>query len=151
MAASTTTPKGKYTESLTFSTLNCIYANYGKLAKPRLQAVKILRIFFTKETQFQNWMTDFHLWKLSITSKELCTLQVSASCLSLYLNCKTSPLYSRTLCGLPWWTNQPLYPIWHHFGRQDAFAFSTRSAYSMHAIHCELSGLEVHCLCIWFS
>ena len=36
MAASTTMPKGKYTESLTFSTLNCIYANYGKLGKPRL-------------------------------------------------------------------------------------------------------------------
>ena len=35
-AASTTTPKGKYTESLTFSTPNCIYANYGKLGKPSL-------------------------------------------------------------------------------------------------------------------
>ena len=37
MATSTTTPKGKYTESLTFSTSNCIYANYGKLGKPSLQ------------------------------------------------------------------------------------------------------------------
>jgi len=36
MAASTTMPKGKYTESLTFSTLNCIYANYGKLGKQSL-------------------------------------------------------------------------------------------------------------------
>src|ERR1700729_1373473 len=36
-AASTATPKGKYTESLTFSTPNCIYANYGKLGKPSLQ------------------------------------------------------------------------------------------------------------------
>jgi hypothetical protein len=36
MAASTTMPKGKYTESLTFSTPNCIYANYGKLGKPSL-------------------------------------------------------------------------------------------------------------------
>ena len=32
-AASTTMPKDKYTESLTFSTLNCIYVNYGKLGK----------------------------------------------------------------------------------------------------------------------
>ena len=150
-ATSTTTPKGKYTESLTFSTPNCIYANYGKLGKPCLQAVKILRIFLAKETQIWNWITDFYLWKLSITSKEFCTLQVSASCLALYLNSKTSPLYFRTLCGLPWWTNQSLYPIGHHFGGQYAFAFSTRSAYSMHAIPCELSGLEVHCLCIWFS
>ena len=38
MATSTTTPKGKYTESLTFSTPNCIYANYGKLGKPSLQS-----------------------------------------------------------------------------------------------------------------
>src|SRR5882724_7876045 len=36
-ATSTTTPKGKYTESLTFSTPNCIYADYGKLGKPSLQ------------------------------------------------------------------------------------------------------------------
>jgi len=36
-ATSTATPKGKYTESLTFSTPNCIYANYGKLGKPSLQ------------------------------------------------------------------------------------------------------------------
>ena len=36
MAASTTTPKGKYTESQTFSTPNCIYANYGKLSNPGL-------------------------------------------------------------------------------------------------------------------
>ena len=35
-AASTTTLKGKYTESLTFSTAKCIYANYGKLGKPSL-------------------------------------------------------------------------------------------------------------------
>ena len=28
--------KGKYTESLTFSTPNCIYADYGKLGKPSL-------------------------------------------------------------------------------------------------------------------
>jgi len=35
-AASTTMPKGKYTENLTFSTPNCIYANYGKLGKPSL-------------------------------------------------------------------------------------------------------------------
>ena len=35
-ATDTTTPKGKYTESLTFSTPNCIYANYGKLGKPSL-------------------------------------------------------------------------------------------------------------------
>ena len=33
MATDTTIPKGKYTESLTFSTLNCIYADYGKLGK----------------------------------------------------------------------------------------------------------------------
>ena len=32
----TTTLKGKYTESLTFSTPNCIYADYGKLGKPTL-------------------------------------------------------------------------------------------------------------------
>jgi hypothetical protein len=38
-ATSTTMPKGKYTESLTFSTPNCIYANYGKLGKPSLQMV----------------------------------------------------------------------------------------------------------------
>ena len=37
MATDTTTLKGKYTESLTFSTLNCIYADYGKLDKPSLQ------------------------------------------------------------------------------------------------------------------
>jgi hypothetical protein len=37
MATSTTTPKGKYTESLTFSTPNCIYANYVKLGKSSLQ------------------------------------------------------------------------------------------------------------------
>ena len=36
MATDTTTLKGKYTESLTFSTLNCIYADYGKLGKPSL-------------------------------------------------------------------------------------------------------------------
>ena len=36
MAASTTMPKGKYTESLTFGSPNCIYANYGKLGKPSL-------------------------------------------------------------------------------------------------------------------
>ena len=36
MATSTTMPKGKYTESLTFSTPNGIYANYGKLGKPSL-------------------------------------------------------------------------------------------------------------------
>ena len=35
-ATDTTTPKGKYTESLTFSTPNCIYANYGKLGKLHL-------------------------------------------------------------------------------------------------------------------
>jgi len=38
MAAGTTMPKGKYTASLTFSTPNCIYANYGKLGKPSLHA-----------------------------------------------------------------------------------------------------------------
>ena len=37
MATDTTTLKGKYTESLTFSTPNCIYADYGKLGKPSLQ------------------------------------------------------------------------------------------------------------------
>ena len=36
MATDTTTLKGKYTESLTFSTPNCIYADYGKLGKPSL-------------------------------------------------------------------------------------------------------------------
>src|ERR1700677_3521524 len=36
-AASTTMPKGKYTESLTFSTPNGIYANYGKLGMPSSQ------------------------------------------------------------------------------------------------------------------
>ena len=36
MATDTTTPKGKYTESLTFSTPNCIYADCGKLDKPSL-------------------------------------------------------------------------------------------------------------------
>ena len=35
-ATDTTTLKGKYTESLTFSTPNCIYADYGKLGKPSL-------------------------------------------------------------------------------------------------------------------
>ena len=35
-AADTTTPKGKYTESLAFNTPNCIYADYGKLGKPSL-------------------------------------------------------------------------------------------------------------------
>ena len=38
MATDTTTLKGKYTESLTLSTPNCIYADYGKLGKPSLQA-----------------------------------------------------------------------------------------------------------------
>ena len=37
-ATDTTTLKGKYTESLTFSTPNCIYADYGKFGKPSLQA-----------------------------------------------------------------------------------------------------------------
>ena len=36
MATDTTTLKGKYTESLTFSTPNCIYADYGKFGKPSL-------------------------------------------------------------------------------------------------------------------
>ena len=36
MATDTTTLKGKYTESLIFSTPNCIYADYGKLGKPSL-------------------------------------------------------------------------------------------------------------------
>ena len=36
-ATDTTTLKGKYTASLTFSTPNCIYADYGKLGKPSLQ------------------------------------------------------------------------------------------------------------------
>ena len=35
-ATDTTTLKGKYTESLTFGTPNCIYGNYGKLGKPSL-------------------------------------------------------------------------------------------------------------------
>ena len=35
-ATDTTTLKGKYTESLTFSTPNYIYADYGKLGKPSL-------------------------------------------------------------------------------------------------------------------
>ena len=38
-ATDTTTPKGKYTENLTFSTPNCIYADYGKLGKPSLHNV----------------------------------------------------------------------------------------------------------------
>ena len=47
-ATSTTTPKGKYTESLTFSTPNCICANYGKLVKPSL-------------VQFQSiWLVTHH-------------------------------------------------------------------------------------------
>ena len=37
MATDTITPKGKYTESLTFSTPDCIYADYGKLGKSSLQ------------------------------------------------------------------------------------------------------------------
>jgi hypothetical protein len=36
MATSTTTLKGKYTESLTFSTPNSTHANYEKLGKPSL-------------------------------------------------------------------------------------------------------------------
>ena len=47
MAASTTTPKGKYTESLTFSTPNCIYANYGKLGKPSLHP--LLDLYFIRD------------------------------------------------------------------------------------------------------
>ena len=43
MATDTTMPKGKYTESLTFSTPNCIYADYGKLGKPSLQHVLMLK------------------------------------------------------------------------------------------------------------
>ena len=35
MATDTTMPKGKYTESQTFS-LHCIYADYGELGKPSL-------------------------------------------------------------------------------------------------------------------
>ena len=43
MATDTTMLQGKYTESLTFSTPNCIYADYGKLGKPSLQsAVHVL-------------------------------------------------------------------------------------------------------------
>ena len=44
MATNTTMPKGKYIESLTFSTLNCIYANYGKLGKPSLQSALFFEI-----------------------------------------------------------------------------------------------------------
>src|ERR1700677_1196550 len=40
-ATSTTMPKGKYAESLTFSTPNGIYANYGKLGKPSLQTIAV--------------------------------------------------------------------------------------------------------------
>ena len=36
MATNTTVPKDKYTESLTFSPQNCIYADDGKLGKPNL-------------------------------------------------------------------------------------------------------------------
>jgi len=42
MATSTTTPKGKYTESLTFSIQNCIYANYGKLGLTRWRTLVCL-------------------------------------------------------------------------------------------------------------
>ena len=36
MATNTTVQKVKYTKSMTFCTLNCIYANYGKFYKPNL-------------------------------------------------------------------------------------------------------------------
>ena len=35
-ATDTTILKGKYTDSLTSSTPNCIYADYGKLGRPSL-------------------------------------------------------------------------------------------------------------------
>src|SRR3984957_21151835 len=49
-ATDTTMPKGKYTESLTFSTPNCIYANYGKLGKPSLQGQGQGRCVFHAES-----------------------------------------------------------------------------------------------------
>jgi len=105
-------------------------------------------------------MTHFHLWKLLITSEELHMLKVlnldstsglliclfvMSARLSIY---KTSPLHSRTLHGLLWWTNQLLYPI--SLWWAGCLVSSSRSAYLMHAIHCELSSREVHCLCIQF-
>ena len=46
-ATSTTMPKGKYTESLTFSNPNCIYANYEKLGKPSLQCTPNVLLYLT--------------------------------------------------------------------------------------------------------
>ena len=57
-ATDTTTPKGKYTESLTFSTPNCIYANYGKLGKPSLHYPKIVESMWFREWPYKvhsNW------------------------------------------------------------------------------------------------
>jgi len=44
-AMSSTKPKGKYTESLTFSTPNCIYVNYGKLGKQAYSVIYLLLLF----------------------------------------------------------------------------------------------------------
>jgi hypothetical protein len=55
-ATSTTKPKGKYTKSLTFSTPNCICANYGKLGKPSLPKD-------TCKNYFTHWAVTRTFWK----------------------------------------------------------------------------------------
>src|ERR1700683_1458342 len=86
MATSTTTPKGKCTESLTFSTPNCICADYGKLGKPSLhqpyiEGESILAITdhtaLTWSKTFQNVYLGYCICRLSETSN--CPLSQSFS------------------------------------------------------------------------
>jgi len=62
--------KGKYTESLTFSTPNCIYADYGKLGKPSLHPLKI-------HLQYQALQSGSHIAHLIGVPNMLCGYSVS--------------------------------------------------------------------------